>query len=144
MLAAGELVSIAQTEAEAESDARLSDETASLRRSLGLDPEEKVPPKLRGQFKRLEEDSTRRAKRSVHDALDRTLIDLTAVFRDVLAVKLGGENGAMELINDHLREQLIDYADRLTPEQTLECLEALNAARDRISRNVPRSWRWRP
>ncbi|WP_146341350.1 DNA polymerase III subunit delta' [Nesterenkonia sp. NBAIMH1] len=137
VLAAGELVSIAQTEAEAESDARLSDETASLRRSLGLDPEEKVPPKLRGQFKRLEEDSTRRAKRSVHDALDRTLIDLTAVFRDVLAVKLGGENGAMELINDHLREQLIDYADRLTSEQTLECLKALNAARDRISRNVP-------
>ncbi|GAB3842861.1 DNA polymerase III subunit delta' [Nesterenkonia populi] len=138
VLAAGELVSIAQTEADADAETRLAEETAALRRSLGLEPKEKIPAKLRAQFKRLEDESSRRAKRAVHDALDRTLVDLTAVCRDVLAIKLGGgEAGAAELINGHLREQLVDYAGRLSAEQALECLDALNSARERIAGNVP-------
>ncbi|NLS10414.1 DNA polymerase III subunit delta' [Nesterenkonia sp. MY13] len=134
VLAASELVSMAQAEAEAESSSRLEQEQAALRRSLGLEPEEKVPPKLRSQFKRLEDESTRRAKRAVTDSLDRTLIDLTAVYRDVLSIKL---DTGTDLINEHLRGDLAELAERLSPEQALGCLDALNTARLRITQNVP-------
>lgn len=134
VLAAAELVSVAQDEAEAEAQSRLAAEQAGLRRALGVDPEEKIPPKLRAQFKRLEEESTRRAKRAVTDSLDRTLIDLTAVYRDVLSVKLGA---GVELINEHLRTDLEQLAQMLSPEQALGCLDALKSARVRITQNVP-------
>lgn len=134
VLAATELVQMAQADAESESQARLAEETEALRRSLGLDPDEKIPPKLRSQFKRLEEESTRRAKRAVTDALDRTIIDLTAVYRDVLSLKLGA---GVELINEHLRDRLSELAEALSPEQSLSCLDALNSARTRIAQNVP-------
>lgn len=134
IVAAARLVSMAQADAAAESDARLAEEQASLRRSLGLEPSEKVPPKLRAQFKRLEDEASRRAKRAVTDSLDRTLIDLTAVYRDVLSVKLA--TGA-ELINEHLRDQLAELAEALSAEQALACLDALNTSRVRITQNVP-------
>ncbi|TLP76924.1 DNA polymerase III subunit delta' [Nesterenkonia sphaerica] len=134
VVAASKLVSMAQAEAAADSEARLSQEQAALRRSLGLEPEEKVPPKLRAQFKRLEDEAGRRAKRAVTDSLDRTLIDLTAVYRDVLSLKLA--TGA-ELVNEHLRSELTELAEVLSPEQALGCLDALNTARVRITQNVP-------
>lgn len=134
VLAAAELVAAAQAEAEADAETRLAAEQAGLRRSLGLEAEEKIPPKLRAQFKRLEEESARRAKRSVTDSLDRTLIDLTAVYRDVLSVKL---DAGVELINEHLRSDLEQLASALSPEQALGCLEALNTSRTRITQNVP-------
>lgn len=132
--AAGRLVGMTKEDADSAAEARLAEEQASLRRSLGLDPEEKVPPKLRSQFKRLEEDHTRRAKRAVADALDRSLIDLTAVFRDVLSLKLHTGGG---LINEHLRSDLTGYADSVSAEKALECLDAISEARMRIGQNVP-------
>lgn len=134
VLAAAELVAVAQDEAEAAAEVRLSAEQSSLRRSLGLEVDEKVPPKLRGQFKRLEEESARRAKRSITDSLDRTLIDLTAVYRDVLSLKL---SAGVELINEHLRADLEQLAEALSPEQALGCLDALSTSRVRIAQNVP-------
>ncbi|NDK31105.1 DNA polymerase III subunit delta' [Nesterenkonia haasae] len=134
IVAAARLVSMAQADAASESDARLAEEQASLRRSLGLEPEEKVPAKLRAQFKRLEDEAGRRAKRAVTDSLDRTLIDLTAVYRDVLSLKLAT---GVDLINEHLRRQLTELAEDLSPEQALACLDALNTSRIRITQNVP-------
>lgn len=134
VLSAAELVSMAQADATSASETRLAQEQASLRRSLGLEPEEKVPAKLRAQFKRLEDDAARRAKRAVTDSLDRTLIDITAVYRDVLSLKLS--TGA-ELVNEHLHSQLAELAEALSAEQALSCLDALSTARQRIAQNVP-------
>ena len=132
--AAGKLVEMTQADAESDADERLAQEQAALRRSLGLDAEEKIPPKLRSQFKRLEEDHTRRTKRAVADSLDRALIDLTAVYRDVLSLKLGS---GVELINEHLRREITDYAEGTSPEHALACLDSISTARTRIGQNVP-------
>lgn len=134
VLAAAELVKIATDDANALTQRRLTDEQSALRRSLGLEADERIPPKLRTQFKRLEEESTRRAKRMVADALDRTLIDFLAVYRDVLSLKLGT---SAELINQHLRTDVEKLANTLSPEQALGCLDALKTARTRITQNVP-------
>lgn len=132
--AAGRLVGMTQQDADASAEARLAQEQASLRRSLGLEADERIPPKLRSQFRRLEEDHTRRAKRAVADALDRALIDLTAVFRDVLSLKLRTHT---ELINEHMREQITGYSRAVSAEQALRCLDAIAEARARIGQNVP-------
>lgn len=134
VLSAAELVAMAQADAASASETRLAQEQAALRRSLGLEAEEKVPAKLRTQFKRLEDDAARRAKRAVTDSLDRTLIDITAVYRDVLSLKL---NTGAELVNEHLRSQMVNLAEALSAEQSLSCLDALNTARQRIAQNVP-------
>lgn len=134
VLSAAELVAMAQADAASASEDRLAQEQTALRRSLGLEPDEKIPPKLRTQFKRLEDDAARRAKRAVTDSLDRTLIDITAVYRDVLSIKLSTD---AELINEHLRSQLAELAEALSPEQALGCLDALSTARRRIGQNVP-------
>ena len=92
-----------------------------------------MPPAMRSQLKRLEEDQKRRAKRSLSDSLDRVLIDLSTFFRDVLTVQLGT---GTELINEYLRPDLTSYAERSTPEQTLGRMDAIAQARQRLGTNV--------
>ena len=67
-------------------------------------------PSSAAQFKALEENAKRRARRSTHDALDRSLIDLTTFFRDVLMLQL---HAGTELVNDYLADDLHAYANAL-------------------------------
>ena len=131
---AKELVEVTQQEAAASAEVRNAEERQNLLRSLGLSEDEKVPPKLRHHVKRLEDAQTARNKRSVHDTLDRAMIDLTGLFRDVLALQLG--TGA-ELVNEHLRDELASYARHASPERTLERIDAVATARRRLAGNVP-------
>ena len=95
---------------------------------------ENVPTKLRHHVKRLEEQQTARNRRSVHDALDRAMIDLTGLFRDVLALQL--DTGA-DLVNEHLRPELTSYAASCGPERTMARIDAVGTARQRLAGNVP-------
>lgn len=134
MALAKELVEVTQTEAAASAQERNETELVALRRSLGLEDGENVPTKLRHHVKRLEEQQTARNRRSVHDALDRAMIDLTGLFRDVLALQLG--TGA-ELVNEHLREELAQYAAATSPERTMARIDAVATTRRRLAGNVP-------
>ncbi|GAA4770586.1 DNA polymerase III subunit delta' [Citricoccus nitrophenolicus] len=131
---AKELVEVTQAEAKASAEARNAEERVALLRALGLGEDEKVPAKLRHHVKRLEDSQTARNKRSVHDTLDRAMIDLTGLFRDVLALQL--ESGA-ELVNEHLRDDLASYAHAVTPERTVARIDAVATARRRLAGNVP-------
>jgi DNA polymerase-3 subunit delta' len=131
---AKELVEVTQEEAKSSAEVRNAEERAGLLRALGLGEDEKVPPKLRHHVKRLEDSQTARNKRSVHDTLDRAMIDLTGLFRDVLALQLG--TGA-ELVNEHLRDELGSYAHGVTAERTVARIDAVATARRRLAGNVP-------
>ncbi|VXA91199.1 DNA polymerase III subunit delta' [Citricoccus sp. K5] len=131
---AKELVEVTQEEAKSSAEVRNAEERAGLLRALGLGEDEKVPPKLRHHVKRLEDSQTARNKRSVHDTLDRAMIDLTGLFRDVLALQLG--TGA-ELVNEHLRDELGSYAHGATAERTVARIDAVATARRRLAGNVP-------
>jgi DNA polymerase III subunit delta' len=130
---AKELVEVTQQEAKASAEVRNAEEKAHLLHSLGLGEDEKIPAKLRHHVKRLEDSQTARNKRSVHDTLDRAMIDLTGLFRDVLALQLGT---GTELVNEYLRQDLTSYAERSTPEQTLGRMDAIAQARQRLGTNV--------
>ncbi|MFC7401963.1 DNA polymerase III subunit delta' [Citricoccus sp. GCM10030269] len=131
---AKELVEVTQQEAKASAEVRNAEEKAGLMRALGLEENEKVPAKLRHHVKRLEDSQSARNKRSVHDTLDRAMIDLTGVFRDVLALQL--ETGA-DLINEHLRDELASYARSATADRTVARIDAVATARHRLAGNVP-------
>jgi DNA polymerase-3 subunit delta' len=133
VIAAGDLVELSTSEANAAAEERGAAEARRLRETLGLAEDAPVPPQLRSQFKQLEETQKRRAKRGVNDSLDRSLIDLTTFFRDVLTLQL---KAGTELVNDYLGAELRSYATRSTPEQTLARIDAISEARVRIAANV--------
>lgn len=130
---AKELVDLTQKEAAESAEQRNATEKQALLRSLGLNPDENVPPKLRHHVRRMEEEQTARNRRSVHDSLDRALIDLTGLFRDVLAVQL---NTGSELINEHLRDQVGTLAHASTAEHSVACIDAISETRSRLVGNV--------
>ncbi|GAA4367248.1 DNA polymerase III subunit delta' [Paeniglutamicibacter cryotolerans] len=133
VMAAAALVDLSTAEASSSAEERATAESASLRESLGLDAEASIPAQLRSQFKALEEKQKRRARRGTHDALDRSLIDLSTFFRDVLTLQLGTGS---ELVNDYLAEDLRAFATHGTAAQSLERIDAIAEARRRIGSNV--------
>ncbi|WP_334123852.1 DNA polymerase III subunit delta' [Glutamicibacter sp.] len=133
MAAAAEISKLATERAENITGTDLQKKTEQLRHANGLGAEETIPPGLRSQFKALEEDAKRFARRASFDALDRTLTDLTTFFRDVLSLQLGT---GIELINEHLREKLETYSQNQSKEKSLAQLDAINQTRSRLAANV--------
>lgn len=133
MKAAEELIQIAEAEAEADAQERNEVEKAQLMTALGIQEGEKVSPSMRSQIRQLEDDQKRRARRIKTDTLDRFLIDIQTVFRDVLTLQLGTGSA---LINTHLTSQLEAYATATNELKTLEKLDAVSLTRRRIATNA--------
>jgi DNA polymerase-3 subunit delta' len=133
VLAAARLIQIATDDAKAITEERDEKELEQLRRSMGIAEGDAIPSNLRSQVKGLEEQQKRRATRSLRDGLDRILVDLLSVYRDVLRLQLGvGE----DLINVEFGSELHAAALARTSEDTLATMEAIGVARERIDANV--------
>jgi DNA polymerase-3 subunit delta' len=81
----------------------------------------------------MEEAQKRRATRSLRDGIDRILVDLMSLYRDVMTIQLSAK---AELVNQDLASSLEDVASTSSPAQTIAKLEAMSKARVRISSNV--------
>jgi DNA polymerase-3 subunit delta' len=105
--------------------------------SLGVSEESNLNPSSRAQLRRLEEAQKRRATRSKRDGLDRILIDLMGLYRDVLTVQLGvGE----PLINIDLVQEITKLANESTQAQSIHNIEEIEKVRYRMERNVRDSY----
>jgi len=133
VLAAGELVETAQADAKAATEQRDAEEKAELLRSMGAEGAATLPPTLRTQVRQLEEDQKRRATRAQRDVLDRAMVDLLSLYRDVLVVQLGA---GVELVNVEHEQSVRTLAGSSTPEQTLRRMDAVGQARTRLAGNV--------
>jgi DNA polymerase-3 subunit delta' len=133
VMAAARLMAIAGDDAEAITLQRDAAEREHTLRSLGIAPGQAIPPALRGQIKALEDDQTRRAKRSLRDGIDRILVDLSSLYRDVIMLQLGRTDA---VINRELGSKLDEAAARSSPAETLATLDAITIARHRIEANV--------
>ncbi|WP_442908608.1 DNA polymerase III subunit delta' [Homoserinibacter sp. YIM 151385] len=131
--AAAELHEIAAADAKAITEERDAVEREEALRSLGVEPGGTVPPALRAQLKHLEEDQKRRATRSLRDGLDRILVDLLSLYRDVLVTQLGVGG---ELVNAAIADGIREAAALGDAPQTLATLDAVAEARTRIEGNV--------
>jgi DNA polymerase-3 subunit delta' len=133
MFTAERWLELARKDADALTAEKDSEEKAALLATLGIPEGGAVPPALRADIKALEEGQKRRATRSLRDGIDRILVDLMSLHRDVLIVQL---SAGAELVNADLRNQIEEYAKTSTPSETITKLEALSKARVRISSNV--------
>lgn len=133
VLAAARLLAIAGDDAKAITEQRDSEERAHALRSLGVEEGQAVPAALRSQLRALEDDQKRRATRSLRDGLDRILVDLASLFRDVLMVQLAA---GVPLVNRELHGELERAAVEYSPADTLAVLDAIVTARTRIEANV--------
>ncbi len=133
VIAAGALLETAGDDAKAITEERDSEERESTMRSLGIEPGGTIPPALRAQLKSLEEDQKRRATRSLRDGLDRIMVDLLSLYRDILLLQLGAD---VEPINADIIDQLRAAASSSSPQQTLTTMDAISTARRRIDNNV--------
>lgn len=101
--------------------------------SLGVSEESKLNPSSRAQLRRLEESQKRRATRSKRDGLDRILVDLMGLYRDVLTVQLGTGG---PLINVDLVQEITKLANESTQSQSIHNIEQIEKVRYRMDRNV--------
>lgn len=124
---------IAKKDAEALTIERDAEEKTAMLRSLGIQPGEAVPNNLKADLRAMEESQKRRATRSVRDGLDRILVDLLSLYRDVLTLQL---NAQVALVNEDLRSGIADLAQGTSSAETIHKLEAIAVARARIDSNV--------
>jgi DNA polymerase-3 subunit delta' len=133
VLAAAELVAVATDDARSFTEENDAEERDKTLRSLGIEPGGAVPPGLRSQLKSLDDDQKRRATRSLRDGIDRILVDLLSLYRDILLLQLEVDT---EPVNLAIYSQLATAASQTTPARTLETLDAITTARERIEGNV--------
>jgi len=133
MATAERWLELAKKDAEAITIERDGQERADLLATLGVPEGGTVPPGLRADIKQLEEAQKRRATRSLRDGIDRILVDLMSLYRDVLTSQL---SAGVELVNQDLKNQLDELASSTTSTNTIAKLEAMALARVRIGANV--------
>lgn len=132
VLAAADLVEVATAEAKASTEDRDAAERTALLHTLGAEAAATLPPTVRAQVRQLEEDQKRRATRAQRDVLDRCLLDLLSLYRDVLVVQLGADVDLVNPVHDEIRR----LAVQSTPEQTIRRMDAIGEARTRLEGNV--------
>jgi DNA polymerase-3 subunit delta' len=137
VMAAGQLVEVSAEESKSRTTERDATERAALLHSLGAEGLTTLPPAVRSQVRQLEENQKRRATRAQRDVLDRSLVDLLSLYRDVLVLQLGATGeGGIDLVNAEMADSLWSEAEATTAAGTLRRMEAIGLARERIEANV--------
>ncbi|MBC9725061.1 DNA polymerase III subunit delta' [Streptomyces sp. TRM68367] len=131
--AAQELVDAAADDAKQLAEETDAKETEELKAALGAAQGGRLPRGTAGVMKDLEDKQKRRRTRTQRDSLDLALTDLTAFYRDVLALQLGSRTALANTDADDALERL---ARTSTPESTLRRIEAIAACREALDRNV--------
>jgi DNA polymerase III subunit delta' len=115
-----------------EHDAR---EKQDLDRAYGVVERGRRPREYAPALRELEKSQKARAKRRHLDVVDRGLMDLVSVYRDVLALQVRAPG---QLVNEEMRGELQRLAEASTPEENLRRIDAVFEAREQMLEfNVP-------
>ena len=133
IIGAQRIVNVAVTVAGSKSGSSKEEDIAELKRALGIEDAARVPPAVRAQIREVEEEHKRRATRAKRDELDRAMVDILSLFRDVLTVQLGAD---VELDNADFAHEIEAFAGSSTPDQSVQRMDAIAQARKRLSGNV--------
>jgi DNA polymerase III subunit delta' len=129
MNAAANLVDIAKDETGAITEDANAAGVRDLETTFGDDRKAKSSRSYKAALKSLTENQKQREKRRVLDVIDRGLMDLMSVYRDVIAVQC---DAAGDLVNEEMRAEIADIARRSTPEQNLRRIDAIFGAREQM------------
>jgi DNA polymerase-3 subunit delta' len=136
-IAAQNLLDAAAADAAAITDALDATELAALARAYGEGATGAMAARVKrtasAATKDLEARQKSRRTRTVRDQIDRALLDLTGMYRDVLVLQTGADVG---LINDEMRPVLERMAVHSSVPATMARLAALDHARLEIGASV--------
>ena len=130
--AAQVLVEAAKAEAEEEAEKRDDAELAALKEAWGQQGS-KLTQGGSKVVKDLEKEQKSRTTRMVRDYLDRALLDIATLYRDILLIQA---NSLDSIINTDLISEITKISNSTTPEATLAKLEAIMSARTNLSHNA--------
>ena len=130
--AAQVLVEAAKAEAEEEAERRDDAELSSLKEAWGQQGS-KLTQGGAKVVKDLEKEQKSRTTRMVRDYLDRALLDIATLYRDILLIQA---NSLDSIINTDLISEITKISNSTTPEATLAKLEAIMSARTNLSHNA--------
>jgi DNA polymerase-3 subunit delta' len=130
--AAQVLVEAAKAEAEEDAEKRDDAELASLKEAWGQQGS-KLTQGGAKVVKDLEKEQKSRTTRMVRDYLDRALLDIATLYRDILLIQA---NSLDSIINTDLISEITKISNSTTPEATLAKLEAIMSARTNLSHNA--------
>jgi DNA polymerase III subunit delta' len=135
MAAATNLVDIANEEAAAQTAEVAAREMADLETIYGEDRKSKSSRSYRAADAELKRHQKAREKRQVLDVVDRSLMDLMSVYRDVLVLQT---RAGSPLVNEEQRVSLAEMARTGTADETLRRIDAIAEARGQMLEfNVP-------
>jgi DNA polymerase III subunit delta' len=136
--AARDMVTEATTAANTRADTLDSKEDVLLRAAFGIEEGSRITGTSKRSVdsakKQLLNHQKTRRKRMIRDEVDRSLVDLLGLFRDILIVQLDSN---LELINQEMRPAIESFAARGNPANTTRILEAIERARASIKANTP-------
>ncbi len=138
IFAARDMVTEATTAANTRADQLDTKEDEQLKAAFGIEEGSRItgPSKrnVDSAKKQLLAHQKTRRKRMIRDEVDRSLVDLLGLFRDILIVQVDSN---LELINQEMRPAIESFAARGNPADTTRTLEAIEHARASIKANTP-------
>ncbi len=134
---AANLLEAASLDAKSITDPLDEHEQAQLRKAFGADSDMRLKGQLKrsldSALKQLEAQQKRRRTRTIRDQVDRALVDLLGLYRDVLLMQT---NADIALINEEMRPALSQLAAQGQQQDTGRRLLAVNYTRKQIDANV--------
>jgi len=130
--AAQTVVDSAKADGEADAESRNEKEIQAIKDAWGSQTT-KISSSNTKAIKELEKEQKSRSTRMVRDYLDRALLDIATLYRDILMVQ-SGQSG--DLINKDLSEVINESAARATPSTTLARLHAVMETRENLGHNA--------
>jgi DNA polymerase-3 subunit delta' len=126
------LVDSAKSEAVADAEKKDEDEISKLKEAWGSTGSKMVTGGSK-VIKELEKEQKSRSTRMVRDYLDRALLDLATLYRDIMLVQ---SNSTDSLINQDLVEQINQLAATSSQAKTLDKIEAILKTRRNLAQNA--------
>ena len=138
VVAAGEIVKEATSAANTRADLLDTKEDEQLKLAFGIEDGTRVTGSSKRTVdaakKQLLATQKTRRKRMVRDEVDRSLVDLLGLYRDILMIQLGS---SLELINQEMRPQMEQLAARGNAADSTRILETIELTRASVQANTP-------
>jgi DNA polymerase III subunit delta' len=129
MGAAADIVELAKQDSEAANERYREHGMGAIDAVYGDDRRARASRSTRAAVKQLDDEVKARKKRAVNDTVDRVLMDLVSVYRDVIMLQQGAPVG---LVNEDVRGELEEFARRTTAEDNLRRIDAVYEAREQM------------
>lgn len=135
--AARDMLAAATQDAQAITEPKDAAERESLLIAYGSGAEGVTKAKMNklvsSAMKQMEKEHKTRATRTLRDQIDRALVDLLGLYRDILVVQFDGD---VSLINEEMRPQISQLASRSSANDTGKRMEAIRHARAQVHAGV--------